>query len=61
MSVVVRAPDGTIRLYSKGADNVMIPRLQQGTAAELLSATQSNLRLYSVQARPLPFFRFLHM
>ena len=49
MSVVARAPDGTIRLFCKGADNIMIPRLRQGIDPNLLSATQDNLKFYSVQ------------
>lgn len=49
MSVVARAPDGTIRLYCKGADNIMLPRLRQGMEQNLLSATQEHLRLYSIQ------------
>ena len=48
---MARAPDGTIRLYCKGADNIMIPRLRQGGDARLLAATQEHLRLYSIQAR----------
>lgn len=51
MSVVARVPDGTIRLYCKGADNIMIPRLRAGTDPGLLSSTQEHLRLYSVQVR----------
>jgi hypothetical protein len=55
MSVVARAPDGTIRLYSKGADNVMCSRLRAGVQSGLLESMQDNLRLYSVQVPfPLP-------
>lgn len=53
MSVVARAPDGTIRLYCKGADNIMIPRLRAGVDPGLLSSTQEHLRAYSVQVRLL--------
>lgn len=49
---MARAPDGTIRLFCKGADNVMIPRIRQGIDPKLVSATQENLRLYSVQVSP---------
>ena len=49
MSVVARAPDGTIRLYCKGADNVMLPRLRKGTSVDLLDRAAENLRMYSVQ------------
>ena len=55
MSVVARAPDGTIRLYCKGADNVMTPRLRKGVSPDLLARTAENLRLYSVQVLPLIF------
>ena len=49
MSVIARAPDGTIRLHCKGSDTALAPRLRARTDARLLSATQENLRLFSVQ------------
>ncbi|KAK9806980.1 hypothetical protein WJX72_009386 [[Myrmecia] bisecta] len=49
MSVVARSPDGTIRLYSKGSDAVMLPRLHHHGDAQVLKDTQDNLRAFSVQ------------
>ncbi|KAK9836118.1 hypothetical protein WJX81_002623 [Elliptochloris bilobata] len=49
MSVITRAPDGTIRLFSKGADTKILPRLRAGTAAELVTTTQRHLHDFSVQ------------
>ena len=51
MSVVSRAPDGTIRLYSKGADSVMLSRLRPNQPSALLTAAQQALRQYSLQVR----------
>ena len=53
MSVITRSPNGTIRLYSKGADATMVQRLRAGSPASLLTATQDNLRNFSVQVRRL--------
>ena len=53
MSVIARAPDGSIRLYCKGADNVLLPRLRKGSSAAMLQATHENLRLYSIQVAPM--------
>ena len=42
-SVIVRLNDGTVMLYSKGADNVMFERLSQGDDAvdpKVLNATK---------------------
>jgi magnesium-transporting ATPase (P-type) len=47
MSVVTRAPDGTIRLHCKGSDAALLPRLRAGTDARLLGATQDNLTSFS--------------
>ena len=49
MSVIARAPDGTIRLYAKGSDAALLPRLRPGTDGRLLAATQDNLRSFSIQ------------
>ncbi len=49
MSVVARAPDGTIRLLTKGSDAVMLPRLRKGTDAALLQATNDDLHAFSVK------------
>ena len=48
MSVVTRAPDGTIRLHCKGSDAALLPRLRAGTDGRLLEATQDNLASFSV-------------
>ena len=44
MSVVVRCPDGTIKLLVKGSDVKMLPRLREGTDAGLLRRAQVRLR-----------------
>jgi Cation transport ATPase (P-type) len=49
MSVVAHAPDGTIRLFTKGSDAVMLPRVRSDTDAELLAATDANLHAFSVR------------
>jgi hypothetical protein len=49
MSVVARAPDGTIRLYSKGSDAIMMTLLKKDTPASLIAATNDNLRMFSIQ------------
>ncbi len=50
MSVVVRCPDGTIKLLTKGSDAVMLPLLRRSQdAAALEQATQDNLRNFSLQ------------
>ena len=52
MSVVARAPDGTLRLFCKGSDQALLARLRAGTDPALLAATHGHLRRFSVQARP---------
>ena len=47
MSVVARAPDGTVRLFCKGADARVLGMLRSGTSAELLSATDAHLRAFA--------------
>ncbi|KAK9828339.1 hypothetical protein WJX74_009865 [Apatococcus lobatus] len=50
MSVVVRCPDGTIKLLTKGSDAVMLPLLRRAQDAGALErATQENLRNFSLQ------------
>lgn len=49
MSVITRTEDGTIRLYCKGADNVMIARLSSDVDAELREITTQSLYDYSVK------------
>ena len=48
-STVTRAPDGTLRLFCKGSDAAMLPRLRAGTSRELLAATDRNLHDFSVK------------
>ncbi|GMH33051.1 hypothetical protein BSKO_00885 [Bryopsis sp. KO-2023] len=49
MSVVARAADGTIRLFCKGADNVMLERLKKDLQPELVETAKQTLYDYSVQ------------
>ncbi len=49
MSVVLRAPDGTIRLHCKGSDSALLPRLSRHTDPELLKRTHTNLHTFSIQ------------
>lgn len=44
MSVVCEMPDGTIRLYTKGADDKLLPLLQNSSVVE---ATWKNLEIYA--------------
>ena len=52
MSVVARGPDGVIKLFCKGADSVMMQRLDPATPADLVAATNNALRMYSIQVLP---------
>jgi len=48
MSVVARAPDGTVRLFCKGADARVLGMLRRGEGHErLLAATERNLRAFA--------------
>lgn len=49
MSVIARSPDGTIRLYAKGADSKMLANLSKETNPELLEQTARNLHLFATQ------------
>lgn len=52
MSVIVRMPDGEIRLFTKGADMTVLPLLSQNPAVNpeaLLQQTQQHLSLFSTQ------------
>ncbi|BDA48078.1 probable phospholipid-transporting ATPase 7 [Coccomyxa sp. Obi] len=49
MSIIVRAPNGVIRLHSKGSDAALLPRLAPDTDAALLKRTQKNLHDFSVK------------
>lgn len=54
MSVIVRAPDGTIRLLVKGSDAKMLALLRPDTPKAHLEETNKNLHLFATQARPSP-------
>eukprot|EP00741_Cyanophora_paradoxa_P010452 tig00000037_g10107.t1 len=57
MSAVVRGPDGALKLYTKGADTMIIPRLAPGQEA-LVEATREHLgRCAAVGLRTLCFAR----
>ena len=49
MSVIARSPDGTIRLFAKGADSKMLSIVNKDTDAELLQQTARNLHLFATQ------------
>ena len=51
MSVILRAPDGTIRLHCKGSDAALLPRLSRRTDPELLKQTHNNLHAFSIKVR----------
>lgn len=52
MSVIARCPDGTIRLFCKGADTKVLSIINKGTSMELRDATDRNMHLFSTQASP---------
>ncbi len=47
MSVIARSPDGTVRLYCKGADTKVMKKIRAGTDAELTSRTDSDLHTFA--------------
>lgn len=49
MSVIVRCPDGTIKIFCKGADAMMLQRLSSDTDADLLSRVNDNLHYFSTK------------
>ena len=49
MSVIARSPDGTIRLFAKGADSKMLANLNKDTNPDLLEQTSRNLHLFATQ------------
>lgn len=51
MSVVARAPDGTIRLYCKGSDAKVMKKIRGDTPADLMDNTNANLHYFAKQAR----------
>ena len=52
MSVIARCPDGTIRLFCKGADTKVLSIVSKSTGPELLQATDKNMHLFATQVRP---------
>ncbi len=51
--MIARAPDGTIRLYTKGSDAIMLTLLKKDSSPALIAATNDNLRMFSIQVGSL--------
>lgn len=49
MSVIVRCPDGSIKLMCKGADAMMLKRLSPDTSPDLLERIQDNLHFFATK------------
>ncbi|GFH06662.1 phospholipid-translocating P-type ATPase [Haematococcus lacustris] len=49
MSVVIRAPNGRLVAFVKGADSAMLPLLRPDTPEEVLEATQRDLSFFATQ------------
>ena len=49
MSVIVRAPNGSIRLLCKGADSKVLAILDKAIPHSLQNSTQANLHLFATQ------------
>lgn len=47
MSAIVRMPDGTIRLFCKGADSIIYSRLARGKQQELRKTTAEHLEIFA--------------
>lgn len=47
MSIIVRMPDGNIKLYCKGADSIIYSRLKHGEQPELRKATAEHLEMFA--------------
>ncbi|KAJ9245192.1 hypothetical protein DTO271D3_8870 [Paecilomyces variotii] len=47
MSAIVRMPDGTIRLFCKGADSIIYSRLARGKQQELRKTTADHLEMFA--------------
>ena len=50
MSIIVRAPDGTIRLHCKGSDSALLTRLRPDIDRGTMDQTNTNLHDFSVKA-----------
>lgn len=51
MSVIARAPDGTIRVYCKGSDAKVLKKIRPGTDPQLLAATEHDLHDFAMRVR----------
>lgn len=49
MSVIARCPDGTIRLFCKGADTKVLSIINAKTPEELRRETDKNMHLFATQ------------
>ncbi len=49
MSVIVRAPNGSIRLFCKGSDSKVLAILDRGVPQSIQDSTQANLHLFATQ------------
>lgn len=49
MSVIARCPDGTIRLFCKGADTKVLGIINPASDGQLLEASNKNLHLFATQ------------
>lgn len=47
MSVIARSPDGTIRLYCKGADSKVMKKIRPDTDADLVNRTNHDLHTFA--------------
>ncbi|TKX21449.1 phospholipid-transporting ATPase DNF1 [Elsinoe australis] len=47
MSIIIRMPDGKIRLYCKGADSIIYSRLSSGEQPELRKTTAEHLEMFA--------------
>ena len=47
MTVVARHPDGTYRVYTKGADSKMMPLISENTSADLRQKTLDDIEVFS--------------
>ncbi len=55
MSVIARCPDGSIRLFCKGADTKVLGIVNPATQPQLMEATNKNMHLFATQASVVLF------
>lgn len=62
MSVIARAPDGTVRLYCKGSDTKIMDMLRPDSPPGLLDTANRNLHSFATRVRnfPLPAWSLPH-